>query len=480
VIESYNLLENVLNDIEKQIKKDINENDLAQKYSLSGGYLRRLFMLAFKRPIGAYIRSRKLAASIDDLLHSDLNILDIALDYGFGHEQSYIRAFKREYGVRPGELRRTGEPVAITPPLHLFDYNKLDGGLFFGPDIVMIPQFHVVGKKYKIPCRDVASTAYGIKQLNEAKKHIPNTINPGVLICIATEAEPDADYWYQMPSVQVKNLHTIPDGFDSFTFPSSLCARFRFIGPSGTHLNMVIADAMFKAINDFMDDDSQKYFLERKKINIDRFDLGASDGFFSYWEWFAPVRIKTKDDVPEYAAGIIKTYKQELPALRFIGKKYSEPDFSFKAILDNLDKGCIDHLFEAIEKQSDKDLTTLYEGCNAYTALIKDVKPSSTENSGGEISEYWLGMFMPKETPVPQGCEKIDFPASTIAVCSVYGKRNDIINYDNECREKILEEGLEFSKGKDDGNWFFLRFNWRDYFKEDKFGKRALEYCYYK
>jgi len=471
VIESYNLLENVLNDIEKQIKKDINENDLAQKYSLSGGYLRRLFMLAFKRPIGAYIRSRKLAASIDDLLHSGLNILDIALDYGFGHEQSYIRAFKREYGVRPGELRRTGEPVTITPPLHLFDYNKLDGGLFFGPDIVMIPQFHVVGKKYKIPCRDVASTAYGIKQLNEAKKHIPNTVNPGVLICIATEAEPDADYWYQMPSVQVKNLHTIPDGFDSFTFPSSLCARFRFIGPSGTHLNMVIADAMFKAINDFMDDDSQKYFLERKKVNIDRFDLGASDGFFSYWEWFAPVRIKTKDDVPEFTPGIIKTHKQELPALRFIGKKYSTPDFSFKAILDNLESGCIDHLFEAIENQSDKDPAALYEGGNAYIGLVK--------HNGSEVIEYWIGMFMPQNTGVPQGYAMIDFPKSNLAVCSVYGKRNDIINYDSECRDKLTADYPEFRKNQTDNSWFFLRFNWRDFFKEDKFGKRVLEYCYY-
>jgi len=466
VLESYNLLENVLNDIERSAKEDINEKDLALKYSLSGGYLRRLFMLAFKRPIGAYIRSRKLAASIDDLLHSDLNILDIALEYGFGHEQSYIRAFKREFGVRPGELRRTGGPVTITPPLHLFDSNNLDGGLFFGPDIVMIPQFHVVGIKNKIPCRDIASTAKGTNQFNKVKMNIPDAINPGVLIYIATEAEPDADYWYQMPSVQVKNLDNVPKEFDSFTFPSSLCARFRFIGPSGTNLDMIAADGMFKAINDFMDDDKQKYFLERKKINIDRFDLVASNGFFNYWEWFSPVREKTKDDVPKYSSGIITTYKQKLPSLRFIGKKYSAADFSFKTLLGNLDDWCFKKIFEAIEKQSDKDLNALYEGGNSYTALIKN-------------NVYWMGMFMLEGTAVPQGYEMIDFPASNLAVCSVYGKRSDVINYDSECRKKLLEEGLEFSKDKDGNSWFFLRFNWRDFFKEDKFGKRVLEYCYY-
>jgi len=460
--KAYNILEDALNEIERRLKENINEEDLADKYSISAGYLRRLFMFTFGLPIGTYIRSRKLAASIEDILHTDMNILDIALEYGFEHEQSFIRAFKRQFKVTPGYLYRNRCILEITPPLHLFDSNKLDDGLFFGPEIVMMPQFHVVGKKFRIPCRDVASTMYGINQFNEAKIRIPDTINPGVLICIATEAEPDADYWYQMPSVQVKSMNNIPDEFDRFTFPSSLCARFRFIGPSDTHLNMVVADSMFKAINDFMDDDRQKYFLERKKINIDRFDLAASNGFFSYWEWFSPVRIKTKDDVPEYPPGIIKTYKQEIPALRFIGKKYALAEFSYKAVLGMMDDWCFKKMFDAIEKQADQDLKTLYEGGNAYTALIK--------GSGNATSEYRIGMFMPEGTAVPEGYEMIDFPKSTLNVCRVYGKRDSVINYEAECRKKLAVESK---------NWFSLRFNWRDFFKEDKYGKRILEYCYY-
>ena len=85
-------------------------------------------------------------------------------------------------------------------------------------------------------------------------------------------------------------------------------------------------------------------------------------------------------------------------------------------------------------------------------------------------------MFMPKETVVPAEYEKIDFRKSTLEVCRVYGKRDSIINYDAECRRKILAEGIV---SQDDDNWFFLRFNWHRFFEEDRNGKRILEYCYY-
>jgi len=70
--------------------------------------LQRLFRSAYNQPIGLYIRSFKLTASINDLLNTDSNILDIALGYGFNYEQSYIRAFKRKFGITPGKLRKEG------------------------------------------------------------------------------------------------------------------------------------------------------------------------------------------------------------------------------------------------------------------------------------------------------------------------------------------------------------------------------------
>ena len=105
---TYNLLESVLVEIENGISEGIDANTIAKKNSLSETHLRRLFRFTYSQTITKYIRSKKLKASLDDLLKTDLNVLDIALKYGFEYEQSYIRAFKREYGLTPGCLRKSG------------------------------------------------------------------------------------------------------------------------------------------------------------------------------------------------------------------------------------------------------------------------------------------------------------------------------------------------------------------------------------
>jgi len=116
---THNLLNNVLIEIERRICENINAASLANRFSLSQGHLRRLFSFTFKQSIGDYIRSRRLAASLDDLIKTNFNILDIALEYGFEYERSYIRAFKREFGVTPGELRKSGQAVKVRPPICL-------------------------------------------------------------------------------------------------------------------------------------------------------------------------------------------------------------------------------------------------------------------------------------------------------------------------------------------------------------------------
>jgi len=107
MISTNELLKNVLTDIEMGVRSGINPGFIAKKHDLSEVHLQRLFKSKFNQPLGFYIRTHKLAESIDDLLNTDLKILDIALDYGFEYEQSYIRAFKREYGITPGKFRKS-------------------------------------------------------------------------------------------------------------------------------------------------------------------------------------------------------------------------------------------------------------------------------------------------------------------------------------------------------------------------------------
>ncbi|MDR0443953.1 MAG: helix-turn-helix domain-containing protein [Treponema sp.] len=108
MVKSYELLKNVLWEIECGIRESINLDDLTCKFSVSSVHLRRLFRCAFKQTITGYIRSRRLSASLKKLLVKEFSVLDVALEHGFEHEQSYIRAFKKEFGITPGFFRRSG------------------------------------------------------------------------------------------------------------------------------------------------------------------------------------------------------------------------------------------------------------------------------------------------------------------------------------------------------------------------------------
>ena len=113
--------------------------------------MQRLFKFAFNQPIGAYIRSRKLTASLESLFNTNSKLVSIALEYGFGYEQSYLKSFKREFGFTPGIIRKTGQIVKVTPPLNLHDAALFENCIIFKPEIVMVPHFHVIGKEHQVP-----------------------------------------------------------------------------------------------------------------------------------------------------------------------------------------------------------------------------------------------------------------------------------------------------------------------------------------
>lgn len=289
------LLENILLDIEKNIKGNINTFYLSQKYSLSESYLRRLFAFAFKQPIAGYIRSRKLAASLDNLLKTDSTILDIALNYDFSFEQSYIRAFKREFGITPGDLRRSGQIVKIKPPLHLLDENKQGDTLIFGPDIVIVPTFHVIGKRRRIPVWE--SSTFVTKAAHhfwyKERKHIKTATNSKVYIGLTKNINRDEMYTEYMPSLQVNNLKTIPHGYEGDTFDTTQCARFRYIGKHHYNdINRSLASAMYSAIWDYSMNKESKYILSNDKVYFEVIDTRLYDGTYCQMEWYTPVSEK--------------------------------------------------------------------------------------------------------------------------------------------------------------------------------------------
>lgn len=282
-MEPYTLLLSLLEQIESTIKERGQIRDYSEPQYVSYVHLQRLFKFAFGIPLASYIRSRKLASSIEMLLDSNKRVIDVAAEYGFEHEQTYIRAFKREFGLTPGEYRQSGIILPITPPLQLFEKNRTSEGLLFGPDIVMVPQFHIIGRLHKVTFEEAIEKApiIGKQFWLEDKPRIHGAIEPNVYYGL-TRISNMADGWsHYLSSVKIKELSDVPDGLTCDSFPMSLCAQFRYIGNHHYYdMNFNRACQMYDTIIRFLSDDEAGYSLNRE-LYFEKIDTDAYDG--TYW-----------------------------------------------------------------------------------------------------------------------------------------------------------------------------------------------------
>jgi AraC-like DNA-binding protein len=92
--------------IEDNLTEKLTVEEIAKHVYLSPTYLQSVFKEHFGIPLAEYVRSQKLKRAMDLLYNTERRISDIAYDSGFEHESSFIRSFKREFGMTPGEARR--------------------------------------------------------------------------------------------------------------------------------------------------------------------------------------------------------------------------------------------------------------------------------------------------------------------------------------------------------------------------------------
>ena len=175
---------------------------------------------------------------------------------------------------------------------------------------------------------------------------------------------------------------------------------------------------------------------------------------------------------------ITKVYKQNLEALRFIGKKYDNANrvngtFEVKTKWDEWFKN---GWFEAIKNQ-------VRENPN-HTRADGDACIALNQNKGGESVQYWIGMFTPANTVVPEGFDYTDFPKSEISVCRVYGKAeqvymNEGISIMDQCNDRLKEEGMYHVHDDFNVCWAFERFPCPCFPAPDENGNGILECCFF-
>lgn len=163
-------------------------------------------------------------------------------------------------------------------------------------------------------------------------------------------------------------------------------------------------------------------------------------------------------------AEIIKVFREHIPNLKFIGKKY----YNFGHWGEWWQNGWFDLLEQAMGGCD--NILSIWENGGGYIGVER--------RCGAEPFEYYIGMLAPENTVVPEGFISIDFKNLDLGTCWIYGTEDEVHNT-GECLGKLRENGMTVWKDATGGVWSFENCLCPRFTAPDDKGNVILDYCYF-
>ena len=114
-------VENVITFIHSHFHQDITLHEMAQSVNLSTWWLCHIFKIEMGMPPERYLKLHRIQKARELLETSFLSVKQIMAIIGLKDESSFVRSFKKIYGVPPGRYRANlarGELRESSPPPH--------------------------------------------------------------------------------------------------------------------------------------------------------------------------------------------------------------------------------------------------------------------------------------------------------------------------------------------------------------------------
>jgi len=129
--------------IEENITDELTVSRIAAKVNISAFYFQKGFSMLCGYTVSEYIRMRRLSISGNELISSNIKVIDLAMKYGYDSPDSFTKAFFRFHGCTPKDVRRGGVNLKSFAPLHI--KLTLDGGTMMEYRIEKKQAFKVIG-----------------------------------------------------------------------------------------------------------------------------------------------------------------------------------------------------------------------------------------------------------------------------------------------------------------------------------------------
>jgi AraC family transcriptional regulator len=150
------IIEDAIRFIEADLTADLTVGRIAQEVNTSAFYFQKGFSMLSGITVGEYVRMRRLARAGEELMTTDIKVIDLAIKYGYDSADSFTKAFTRFHGSTPTDVRNNGASIKAFAPMHI--KLTLDGGKTMEYRIEKKPAFKVMGVSKVIPYGDSYNT----------------------------------------------------------------------------------------------------------------------------------------------------------------------------------------------------------------------------------------------------------------------------------------------------------------------------------
>lgn len=99
-------LQKAIDYMEDHLTENISIEDIARQASVSEFHFQRTFAILTDTSIGEYLRGRRLTLAAHELANSNSKIIDVAYKYGYDTPEAFSKAFRRQHGVTPSDVRK--------------------------------------------------------------------------------------------------------------------------------------------------------------------------------------------------------------------------------------------------------------------------------------------------------------------------------------------------------------------------------------
>jgi AraC-like DNA-binding protein len=211
---------------------EITMRDLADVCGYSPWHAYRLFSRLTGFSPAEYIRKLRLSESALRLRDAKVKVLDVALDAGYSTAESYLRAFRSEFGMNPSEYTKCPVPIRIFHPYPVEFKNK-EKKQMSEVKSVFITQIEKPARKviikrgksadnYMDYCGEVGCNVW------ETLLSIKGIGNEPVCLWLPQKfIKPGTSKYVQGVEVLADYNGTIPEGYDSIDLPAAKYLMFQ-------------------------------------------------------------------------------------------------------------------------------------------------------------------------------------------------------------------------------------------------------------